>query len=107
MKKSKKQGKKAYNSKELDVKPKDCKCEKCDCVGNYCNCEPDNASVPTPEPTATPARKMINRKAIQAEIDIDKQIRALLKHNYYNHNQIASMVRGANLERVKKCQQKD
>ena len=80
MKKSKKQERKAYSSKELDVNP-----------------------IATPKVE----RKMINRKAVQAEIDIDKDIRRLLATGYYNHNQIASMVRGANLERVKKCQQKD
>jgi len=45
---------------------------------------------------------MIDRKATQLEIDIDKQIREMLDTGHYNHNQIASMVRGANLERVKK-----
>ena len=80
MKKSKKQERKAYSSKDLDVNP-----------------------IATPKVE----RKMINRKAIQIEIDIDKDIRRLLATGYYNHNQIASMVRGANLERVKKCQQKD
>ena len=101
MKKSKKQGKKAYSSKELDIKPKDCHCNKCDCVGNYCDCEPQGAPVPTPEPSPTPERRMINRKAIQAEIDIDKKIRALLEKNAYNLNQIAGMLM-VPLERVKK-----
>jgi len=55
-------------------------------------------SIPTPKPT----RRMINRKAIQAEIDIDKDIRRLLDVDYYNDNQIASMIRGADLARVKK-----
>ena len=99
--KSKKKTKKGY-SKQEDIKPKDCYCDKCDCVGNYCTCDPDCIPEPTPEPTPTPARRMINRKAIQAEIDIDKSIRRLLDVNYYNDNQIASMIRGANLERVKK-----
>jgi len=45
---------------------------------------------------------MIDRKATQAEIDIDKKIRELLATGYYNHNQIAGMIKGANLERVKK-----
>ncbi len=75
MKKSKKAEKKPYSSKELDIS----------------------------EPIATPKveRKMINRRAIQAEIDIDKDIRRLLRMGYYNYNQIASMIKGANLERVK------
>lgn len=76
MKKSKKKEKKLYNSKEsLVVDP-----------------------IPTPE---VKERKMIKRKEVQAEIDIDKSIRRLLRMEYYNHNQIASMIRGANLERVK------
>ena len=50
--------------------------------------------------TPTP-RKMINRREVQAEIDIDKKIRAMLATGHYDHNQIASMVRGANLQRVK------
>ena len=49
---------------------------------------------------------MINRKKVQAEIDIDKDIRRLLATGYYNHNQIASMIRGANLERVKDVSRK-
>ena len=50
--------------------------------------------------TPTP-RKMINRREVQAKIDIDKQIRSMLASGHYNDNQIASLVRGANLERVK------
>ena len=50
--------------------------------------------------TPTP-RKMINRREVQAEIDKDKQIRSMLASGHYNDNQIASLVRGANLERVK------
>ena len=50
--------------------------------------------------TPTP-RKMIIRKEVQKEIDVDKDIRRLLRTGYYNYNQIASMIRGANLERVK------
>ena len=44
---------------------------------------------------------MINRREVQAKIDIDKQIRSMLASGHYNDNQIASLVRGANLERVK------
>ena len=60
------------------------------------------------KPIVTPKveRKMIIRKEVQAEIDIDKSIRRLLAFNYYNHNQIASMVRGANLQRVKDVSRK-
>tara|TARA_R100000951_G_scaffold70589_1_gene59500 strand:+ start:800 stop:1084 length:285 start_codon:yes stop_codon:yes gene_type:complete len=50
--------------------------------------------------TPTP-RKMINRREVQAEIDKDKQIRSMLASGHYNDNQIASMLRGVNLERVK------
>jgi hypothetical protein len=49
---------------------------------------------------------MIIRKEVQAQIDIDKDIRRLLATNYYNHNQIASMIRGANLQRVKDVSRK-
>tara|TARA_R110000744_G_scaffold379817_2_gene498843 strand:- start:15 stop:254 length:240 start_codon:yes stop_codon:yes gene_type:complete len=45
-------------------------------------------------------RKMINRKAIQTEIDIDKKIRALIEKDAYNLNQIAGMLM-VPLERVK------
>ena len=45
--------------------------------------------------------KYYDRKAIQAEIDIDKKIRALLEKNAYNLNQIAGMLM-VHLERVKK-----
>lgn len=75
MKKSKKQERKAYSSKDLDVNP-----------------------IATPKVE----RKMIIRKEVQAEIDIDKQIRSMLASGHYNDNQIASLVRGANLARVKK-----
>lgn len=93
--KSKKQIKEQYSSQEEDTKPK-CKCgdtkdpEGC-CDGSH---------------KKKTKRKMINRRAIQAEIDIDKDIRRLLATNYFNHNQIASMIRGANLERVKDVSRK-
>ena len=60
------------------------------------------------KPIATPKVeiKMIIRKEVQAQIDIDKDIRRLLATNYYNHNQIASMIRGANLQRVKDVSRK-
>ena len=45
--------------------------------------------------------KMHDRKAIQAEIDIDKKIRALIEKDAYNLNQIAGMLM-VPLERVKK-----
>ncbi len=72
MKKSKKAEKELYNNNDLDTKVEEKK-----------------------------PRKMINRKAVQAEIDIDKNIRRLLRMGYYNYNQIAAMIKGANLERVK------
>ncbi len=77
--KSKKRTKKDYSSKELDIKP-----------------------IATPKVE----RKMIIRKEVQAQLDIDKDIRRLLATNYYNHNQIASMIRGANLQRVKDVSRK-
>jgi hypothetical protein len=82
--KSKKKTKKDYNSQELDV----------DKLGNTFLIKDDPKKKKEP-------RKMINRKEVQKEIDIDKKIRAMLATGYYNHNQIASMVRGANLQRVK------
>ncbi len=45
---------------------------------------------------------MIDRKATQKEIDIDKKIREMLATGHYNLNQIAGMLKGVNLERVKK-----
>lgn len=44
---------------------------------------------------------MHDRKAIQAQIDIDKKIRALIKKDAYNLNQIAAMLM-VPLARVKK-----
>ena len=82
--KSKKRTKKDYNSQELDI----------DKLGNTFLIKDDPKKKKEP-------RKMINRKEVQKEIDIDKKIRAMLATGYYNHNQIASMVRGANLQRVK------
>jgi CDGSH-type Zn-finger protein len=97
MKKSKKAEKELYNNKDLDTKPK-CGCGNTEHPEGDC----DGSHLKT-EPIATPKveRKMINRKAVQADIDIDKSIRRLLRMGYYNYNQIASMIKGANLERVK------
>ena len=99
--KSKKKTKKGYNKLE-EAKPK-CGCGNTEHPDGEC----DGSHLKT-EPIATPKveRKMINRRAIQAEIDIDKDIRRLLDKNYYNHNQIASMIRGANLQRVKDVSRK-
>lgn len=102
--KSKKKEKKPYSSKELDIKPKDCKCDKCNCVGNYCDCEPDGVPVPTPEPTSTPERRMYNRRAIQADIDKVKKVKQMLASGHYNLNQIAGGLM-IPLERVKQIQQ--
>ena len=82
--KSKKKTKKDYSSQELDVEK----------LGNTFLIKDDPKKKKEP-------RKMINRREVQKEIDIDKKIRAMLATGYYNHNQIASMVRGANLQRVK------
>ncbi len=53
-----------------------------------------------------PERPMISRKATQDKIDIDKKIRAMLKSGHYNHNQIAGMLRGVTLEKVKDVSRK-
>jgi len=90
MKKSKKAEKELYNNNDLDTKPK------CECG----NTEHPEGDCDGSHKTKKKPRKMINRKAVQAEIDIDKNIRRLLRMGYYNYNQIASMVKGANLERV-------
>ena len=82
--KSKKKTKKDYNSQELDI----------DKLGNTFLIKDDPKKKKEP-------RKMINRKEVQKEIDIDKHIRRLLRTGYYNYNQIAGMIKDANLERVK------
>lgn len=98
--KKKKTSKSNKQEQDLDISTK----PKCGC-GNteHPDGECDGSHKVKKEPIATPKveRKMINRRAIQAEIDIDKDIRRLLTTGYYNHNQIASMIKGANLERVK------
>ena len=91
--KSKKQIKKAFKEQEQDISALKCKCGNTDHPDGDC----DGSHKVKKQP-----RKMINRRAIQAEIDIDKDIRRLLETEYYNHNQIAGMIKGANLERVKK-----
>ena len=95
MKKSKKKEKSSFKEQELDIKPvvtpKVCSCGETAHEDHLC----DGSHKKKP-------RKMIIRKEVQAQIDIDKKIRALLATKSYNDNQIAGMVRGANLERVKK-----
>ena len=88
MKKSKKKEKSSFKEQELDIK------RATELVKKSIPSDAEFIVTPTP-------RKMINRKAVQAEIDIDKKIRAMLATGHYDHNQIASMVRGANLQRVK------
>ena len=83
MKKSKTRGKKASNSKDLDTKKE---IKRMPLGKGFRTIVKDN---------------MIDRKATQAEINIDKKIKEMLASGHYNHNQIASMVRGANLQRVK------
>ena len=83
MKKSKTRGKKASNSKDLDTNKE---IKRMPLGKGFRTIVKDN---------------MIDRKATQAEIDIDKKIKEMLASGHYNHNQIASMVRGANLQRVK------
>jgi len=95
--KSKKKKTNSYSKQELDqdIKPtptpKLCGCgdtehEEGHCDGSHKKKKP---------------RKMINRKEVQKELDIDKHIRRLLRTGYYNYNQIAGMIKDANLERVK------
>ena len=88
MKKSKKKEKSSFKEQELDIK------RATELVKKSIPSDAEFIVTPTP-------RKMINRREVQKEIDIDKKIRAMLATGYYNHNQIASMVRGANLQRVK------
>jgi len=88
MKKSKKKEKSSFKEQELDIK------RATDLVKDSIPANAEFIVTPTP-------RKMINRREVQAEIDIDKKIRAMLATGHYDHNQIASMVRGANLQRVK------
>jgi len=88
MKKSKKKEKSSFKEQELDIK------RATELVKKSIPSEAEFIVTPTP-------RKMINRREVQAEIDIDKKIRAMLATGHYDHNQIASMVKGANLQRVK------
>ena len=88
MKKSKKPERKAYSKPDLDIKRAK------ELVKDSIPANAEFIVTPTP-------RKMINRREVQAKIDIDKQIRSMLASGHYNDNQIASLVRGANLERVK------
>lgn len=83
MKKSKTRGKKASNSKDLDTNKE---IKRMPLGKGFRTIVKDN---------------MIDRKATQEQINIDKKIKEMLATGYYNHNQIASMVRGANLQRVK------
>ena len=83
MKKSKTRGKKASNSKDLDTNKE---IKRMPLGKGFRTIVKDN---------------MIDRKATQAEINIDKKIKEMLDSGHYNYNQIASMVRGANLQRVK------
>ena len=100
--KSKKKKTNSYSKQELDqdikpiTTPKLCGCGDTEHEDGHCD-----GSHKKKKP-----RKMINRKEVQAQIDIDKDIRRLLATNYYNHNQIASMIRGANLQRVKDVSRK-
>ena len=100
--KSKKKKTNSYSKQELDqdIKPtptpKLCGCGDTEHEDGHCD-----GSHKKKKP-----RKMIIRKEVQAQIDIDKKIKALLDTGYYNHNQIASMIRGANLERVKDVSRK-
>lgn len=91
--KKKKTSKSNKQEQDLDISTK----PKCGCG----NTEHPDGDCDGSHKVKKEPRKMINRRAIQAEIDIDKHIRRLLRTGYYNYNQIAGMIKGANLERVK------
>lgn len=99
--KSKNKEKHSYSSKELSIEPtpsvKLCGCGDTEHKDGHCDGSHKKKSKP---------RKMINRKAIQAEIDIDKKIRQLIESRHYNLQQIAGMWSGVTLERVKKIHSK-
>ena len=88
--KSKKQIKDQYSSQEEDTKPK-CGCGNTEHPDGECDGSHNKRKKKYP---------MINRKKVQAELDIDKKIRALLEKYAYNDNQIAGMLM-IPLERVK------
>ena len=74
-------------------------------TSKYSKPELDLDISPIVTPTVT-ERKMINRREIQAKIDLDKKIKAMLRSGHYNHNQIAGMLRGVTLEKVKDVSRK-
>jgi len=51
--------------------------------------------------TSNPDKPMIDRKATQANIDMEKKVKHLLSMNAYNINQIAAML-GIHAEKVKR-----
>ena len=108
--KLKKQIKEQYSSQEEDTKPK-CGCGNTEdpdgcCDGShkkrkkkYTRKDLSNR-IDIVLDTTDPKKPMIDRKATQAKIDIDKKVRALLEKYAYNDNQIAGMLM-IPLERVK------
>ena len=96
--KSKKKEKSSYNSKELSIEPTPnvCKCGDTEHADGYCD-----GSHKKKQP-----RKMIIRKEVQANIDIDKRIRHLIGSKHYNLQQIAGMWSSVSLERVKEIHSK-
>ena len=96
--KSKKKEKSSYSSKELSIEPTPmiCKCGDTEHADGLCD-----GSHKKKKP-----RKMIIRKEVQANIDIDKRIRYLIGTGHYNLQQIAGMWSSVSLERVKEIHTK-
>jgi len=85
--KSKKLTKRTYNKQDVDSKPK-CGCGNTGDEDGLCDGSHRKKKVST------------------IESDIDKKIKAMLETGYYNHNQIAGMLRGVNLQKVKDVSRK-
>jgi CDGSH-type Zn-finger protein len=85
--KKKKTGKYSKPEQDLDTKPK-CGCGNTDNEEGFCD--------------GSHRKKKVSTK----ESDIDKKIKAMLETGYYNHNQIAGMLRGVNLQKVKDVSRK-
>ena len=85
--KSKKRTKRTYSKQDVDSKPK-CGCGNTEHEDGLCD--------------GSHNKKKVSTK----ESDIDKKIKAMLETGYYNHNQIAGMLRGVNLQKVKDVSRK-
>jgi len=113
--KSKKKEKSSYSSKELSIEPtpKLCGCGNTEHKDGHCDGshkQPNSKatkmvkdSIPLDAEFVDPPkpRKMIIRKEVQANIDIDKRIKYLIGTGHYNLQQIAGMWSSVSLERVK------